>query len=61
MHNLRPLPLQRILVFLIFVWSGGEVNPLVEKYGQVIVDECHHIGAFSFDAILKQVKAKFFQ
>ena len=37
----------------------GEVNPLVQQYGQVIVDECHHIGAVSFDAILKQVKAKY--
>lgn len=37
----------------------GEINPIVEKYGQVIVDECHHIGAFSFDAILKQVQAKY--
>ncbi len=37
----------------------GEVNPLVENYGHVIVDECHHVGAASFDAILKRVKAKF--
>ena len=37
----------------------GDVNPLVENYGQVIVDECHHIGAASFDAILKRTKAKF--
>ena len=37
----------------------GEVNPLVEGYGQVIVDECHHVGAVSFDAILKRTKAKF--
>jgi superfamily II DNA or RNA helicase len=37
----------------------GDVNPLVETYGQVIVDECHHIGAASFDAILKRAKAKF--
>jgi superfamily II DNA or RNA helicase len=37
----------------------GEVNSLVENYGQVIVDECHHVGAASFDAILKQVKAKY--
>jgi len=36
-----------------------EVNPLVENYGQVIVDECHHVGAVSFDAILKQTKAKY--
>ena len=37
----------------------GEINPLVENYGHVIVDECHHVGAVSFDAILKQVKAKY--
>ena len=37
----------------------GEVNPLVEDYGQIIVDECHHVGAVSFDAILKQAKAKY--
>ncbi len=36
----------------------GEVNPLVENYGHIIVDECHHVGAVSFDAILKRVKAK---
>lgn len=37
----------------------GEVNPLVESYGHVIVDECHHVGAVSFDTILKRAKAKY--
>jgi hypothetical protein len=37
----------------------GEVKPLVEHYGQVIVDECHHIGAVSFEAILKGTRAKY--
>ncbi|MDP2804716.1 MAG: DEAD/DEAH box helicase family protein [Gallionellaceae bacterium] len=37
----------------------GEVNPLVENYGHVIIDECHHVGAVSFDGILKRVKAKY--
>jgi len=37
----------------------GEINPLVENYGHVIVDECHHVGAASFDAILKRTKAKY--
>ncbi|MCP9773338.1 DEAD/DEAH box helicase family protein [Synechococcus sp. Tobar12-5m-g] len=35
----------------------GEVNPLVQTYGQVIVDECHHLAAAS-EAILRQVKAR---
>jgi superfamily II DNA or RNA helicase len=37
----------------------GEVNPVVENYGHVVVDECHHIGAVSFGAILKRTKAKY--
>jgi superfamily II DNA or RNA helicase len=37
----------------------GVVNPLVENYGHVIVDECHHVGAVSFDAILKHVRRPF--
>lgn len=37
----------------------GDVDPLVENYGQVIVDECHHVGAASFDAILRRAKAKY--
>jgi len=37
----------------------GEVDPLVEDYGQVIVDECHNVGAVSFSAILKSVKVRY--
>jgi superfamily II DNA or RNA helicase len=37
----------------------GKIDPLVETYGHVIVDECHHVGAASFDAILRRVKAKY--
>ena len=37
----------------------GEVNSLVESYGHVIVDECHHVGAVSFDAILRRAKARY--
>ena len=36
----------------------GEVNPVVQGYGQVIVDECHHIAAASFETILRQVRAR---
>ena len=37
----------------------GEVDTLVEKYGHIIVDECHHLSAFSFEEILKHAKAKY--
>lgn len=32
---------------------------ILDKYGQIIVDECHHLSAFSFEAILKQAKARY--
>jgi superfamily II DNA or RNA helicase len=35
------------------------VDPLVEDYGHVIVDEFHHVGAVSFDAILRRVRARY--
>ncbi|MGH8455374.1 MAG: TOTE conflict system archaeo-eukaryotic primase domain-containing protein [Stenotrophobium sp.] len=38
---------------------NGEVKELVEAYGQVIVDECHHVSAVSFEKILKRVKGRF--
>ncbi len=36
-----------------------ELQTLLDNYGQVIVDECHHVSAFSFEAILKQAKARY--
>ncbi|MBW6513531.1 MAG: DEAD/DEAH box helicase [Candidatus Syntrophosphaera sp.] len=35
------------------------VKELVKDYGMVIVDECHHISAFSFEQVLKSVRAKY--
>ncbi|HYN25796.1 MAG TPA: DEAD/DEAH box helicase family protein [Pyrinomonadaceae bacterium] len=37
----------------------GEVKDIVADYGQVIVDECHHVSAFSFERVLRKVKAKY--
>jgi superfamily II DNA or RNA helicase len=31
---------------------------MVGTYGNVIVDGCHHVSAFSFEQVLKQVKAR---
>ncbi len=42
--------------------SLGRIEHLeafLDGYGQIIVDECHHLSAFSFEAILKQAKARF--
>ena len=37
----------------------GEIKDMVAEYGQIIVDECHHIPAFTFEQVLKQAKAKY--
>ena len=39
--------------------SGGEVKEWIKNYGMVIVDECHHVPAFSFEQILKNVHARY--
>ena len=36
-----------------------EVADLVADYGHVIVDECHHVSAVSFEKVLAEVKAKY--
>ncbi len=37
----------------------GTVDDLVAGYGQVIVDECHHVPAVSFERVLTEVKARY--
>lgn len=37
----------------------GKVKDFVTKYGQIIVDECHHISAVSFEKVMKKVEAKY--
>lgn len=37
----------------------GVVADLVADYGQVIIDECHHLSAFSFEQVMRQVKAHY--
>jgi superfamily II DNA or RNA helicase len=35
------------------------VSDLVAGYGQVIVDECHHLAAVQFERVLREVKARY--
>ena len=35
------------------------VKDFVADYGQVIVDECHHLSAFTFEQVMRRVKAKY--
>lgn len=37
----------------------GTVKDLVGDYGQIIVDECHHISAVSFEQAIRRAKARY--
>jgi len=37
----------------------GSVHDLVADYGHILVDECHHVSAFSFEQVLRQAKGRF--
>jgi superfamily II DNA or RNA helicase len=41
------------------LYRDDEVKDFVAEYGQVIVDECHHISAFTFEQVMRQAKAKY--
>ena len=42
----------------LFEGEDKTVKSFVAEYGMVIVDECHHIAAFTFEQVLKSVEAK---
>ncbi len=37
----------------------GRVDDIVATYGHVIVDECHHVPAVSFERVLSEIKARY--
>ena len=37
----------------------GVADDRIAEYGQVIVDECHHLAAHSFERVVRQAKARF--
>ncbi len=37
----------------------GEVSDLVADYGHLVVDECHHLSAASFELVVRRAKARY--
>ena len=37
----------------------GEVDDIVGDYGHLVIDECHHLSAVSFEAVARRCKAKY--
>jgi superfamily II DNA or RNA helicase len=56
----RNRPTGRIDVAIIqSLGRKGVVDDRVAEYGHVIVDECHHLSAHSFEQVARQAKARF--
>jgi superfamily II DNA or RNA helicase len=41
------------------LYRKGVVNDIVGEYGHLVVDECHHISAVSFEQVVRQSKARY--
>jgi len=41
------------------VYNRGNIKDCIKNYGMIIVDECHHVPAVSFEQILKNTDAKY--
>ncbi len=39
--------------------KDNTIAPLIQNYGQIIIDECHHISAPRFEMVLNEVRAKY--
>lgn len=53
-----PVPL-RVVAMIQSLVRGEKVVDLVANYGQVIVDDCHHLPAASIERVLAEVKARY--
>ena len=43
----------------LFEGEERSVKPFVAEYGMVLVDECHHVAAFTFEQVLKTAEARY--
>lgn len=39
--------------------KDNTISPMVQDYGHVIVDECHHVSAPRFEMVLNEIRAKY--
>jgi len=41
------------------LFRGDEVSDVIEHYGHVVIDECHHLAARSYEKLFKAAKARY--
>ena len=41
------------------IYNDGKFNDIVKNYGMIIIDECHHSSAYTYEAALNMMNAKY--
>ena len=41
------------------IWNNGKFNDIVKNYGMVIIDECHHLAAFTYESAVNTINSKY--
>lgn len=41
------------------IWNNGKFNDVVKNYGMIIIDECHHLAAYTYENAINTVNAKY--
>ena len=41
------------------IWNNGKFNDVVKNYGMIIIDECHHLAAFTYESAINTVNARY--
>lgn len=41
------------------LWNNGKLSDAVKNYGMIIIDECHHISAFTYESAINKVNSKY--
>ena len=41
------------------IWNNGKFTDLVKNYGMIIIDECHHLAAYTYESATNTLNAKY--
>ena len=41
------------------IYNNGDINEIIKNYGMVIVDECHHLAAFTYETATNEITSKY--
>lgn len=41
------------------LWNKGKLNEITKNYGMIIIDECHHLAAFTYEQAINSVNSKY--